>query len=274
MAAGEMHCSNCGCKGIRTCLRCEAGESKRHILQTNELIHYDFIYDPVSKSAVPEVENGTQQSFAFPGIFLWENFVSEDEERELIARMDQDVWRESQSGRRKQDFGPKVNFKKRRVRVGSFTGLPAFSRHLVDRMSKAPELASFKPVEQCNLDYDPFRGSAIDPHLDDSWLWGEHLVTINLLSDTVLTMSLDQGWGDMSDGEVQVAVHVSRRSLIVLYGEARHRWKHAIHRKDIQRRRVCSTFRELSEEFLQGGEQEKLGSELLDIALSFKGVPL
>ncbi|XP_016131050.1 alpha-ketoglutarate-dependent dioxygenase alkB homolog 4 [Sinocyclocheilus grahami] len=100
----------------------------------------------------------------------------------------------------------------------------------------------FNPVEQCNLDYDPLRGSAIDPHLDDSWLWGEHLVTINLLSDTVLTMSLDRGWGDMDDGEVRVAVHSPRRSLIVLYGEARHRWKHAIHRKDIHRRRACSSF--------------------------------
>uniref|UniRef100_A0A8C1ZEQ9 AlkB homolog 4, lysine demthylase n=1 Tax=Cyprinus carpio TaxID=7962 RepID=A0A8C1ZEQ9_CYPCA len=274
MATGEMQNINCGCKGIRTCLRCEAEESKQHFLQKNELIHYDFTYDPVSKSAVREEESGTQQSFAFPGIFLWENFVSEYEENELIARMDQDVWRESQSGRRKQDFGPKVNFKKHRVRVGNFTGLPAISRQLVDRMSKAPQLASFKPVEQCNLDYDRLRGSAIDPHLDDSWLWGEHLVTINLLSDTVLTMSLDQGWGDMGDGEVRVAVPLPRRSLIVLYGEARHRWKHAIHRKDIQGRRVCSTFRELSEEFLQGGEQEKLGSELLDIALSFKGIPL
>lgn len=173
-----------------------------------------------------------------------------------------------------QDFGPKVNFKKRRVHVGNFTGLPAISRHLVDRMSKAPQLSSFKPVEQCNLDYDPLRGSAIDPHLDDSWLWGEHLVTINLLSHTVLTMSLDRGWGDMDDGEVRVAVHLPCRSLIVLYGEARHRWKHAIHREDIKGRRVCSTFRELSEEFLQGGEQEKLGSELLDISLSFKGIPL
>ncbi len=65
-------------------------------------INYDFTYDPVSKSAVPEEESVSQQSFAFPGIFLWENFVSEDEERELIASMDQDVWRESQSGRRKQ----------------------------------------------------------------------------------------------------------------------------------------------------------------------------
>lgn len=166
-----------------------------------------------------------------------------------------------------------MNFKKRRVRVGGFRGLPAASRALVDRMTREPLLAGFRPVEQCNLEYDPARGSAIDPHLDDSWLWGEHLVTINLLSDTVLTLTLDQGWGDMQ-GQVRVAVPVPRRGLVVLYGEARHRWKHAVHRRDVRSRRVCSTFRELSPEFLEGGEQEQLGLELLDIALSFRGVPI
>ncbi|XP_036435776.1 alpha-ketoglutarate-dependent dioxygenase alkB homolog 4 [Colossoma macropomum] len=270
--ADERKAANCGCKGIRTCLICEADDGKRHLLSTTQSIHYDFTYDPESKLAVPD--DGDGQSFPFSGVFLWENFVSEDEERELVAKMDEEIWRESQSGRRKQDFGPKVNFKKQRIRLGGFSGLPAVSQKLVDRMTKEPLLAGFRPVEQCNLDYDPKRGSAIDPHLDDSWLWGEHLVTINLLSDTVVTMSLDEGWGEMDQGGVRVAVNLPRRCLIVLYGEARHRWKHAIHRKDIQSRRVCSTFRELSAEFLEGGEQEKLGLELLDIASSFKGVPI
>ncbi|KAL7834537.1 hypothetical protein SRHO_G00287840 [Serrasalmus rhombeus] len=269
--AEKQKTANCGCKGIRTCLICEENDGKRHLLNTTQSIRCDFTYDPESKLAVPD---GEGQSFPFPGVFLWENFVSEDEERELVAKMDQEMWRESQSGRRKQDFGPKVNFKKRRIRLGGFSGLPAVSQKLVDRMTKEPLLAGFRPVEQCNLDYDPKRGSAIDPHLDDSWLWGEHLVTINLLSDTVVTMSLDEGWGEMDQGEVRVAVNLPRRCLIVLYGEARHHWKHAIHRKDIQSRRVCSTFRELSDEFLEGGEQEKLGLELLDIASSFKGVPI
>lgn len=141
-------------------------------------------------------------------------------------------------------------------------------------MTKEPLLADFYPVEQCNLEYSPERGSAIDPHLDDSWLWGERLVTLNLLSDTAITMSLDQGWGDMEPGEVRVSINMPRRALFVLYSEARHRWKHAIHREHIHSRRVCSTFRELSAEFLHGGKQEKVGSQLLDIASSFKGVPL
>lgn len=167
-----------------------------------------------------------------------------------------------------------MNFKKRRVRIGGFCGLPSISEKLVSRMNEEPQLSGFKPVEQCNLDYNPQRGSAIDPHLDDSWLWGERLVTINLLSDTILTMSLDEGCGQFDQGEVRVNVHLCRRSLVVLYGEARHRWKHAIHRKDIHSRRVCSTFRELSAEFLPGGEQAEMGTQLLDVALTFRGVPL
>ncbi|KAM9441190.1 alpha-ketoglutarate-dependent dioxygenase alkB homolog 4 [Clarias gariepinus] len=271
--AAKQQTAICGCKGIRTCLICEANNDRRHLLDKKDSVQYDFIYDQKSELAVP-VSGNTYKAFSFPGLFLWEDFVSEDEEKELVAKMDQDVWRESQSGRRKQDFGPKVNFKKQRVRLGGFSGLPAISQKLVDRMRKEPLLADFHPVEQCNLEYSPERGSAIDPHLDDSWLWGERLVILNLLSDTVITMSLDQGWGDMDQGEVRVAVNLPQRSLFVMYGEARHRWKHAIYREHIHSRRVCSNFRELNAEFLHGGEQEKLGSELLGIASSFNGVPV
>uniref|UniRef100_A0A3P9A0E7 AlkB homolog 4, lysine demthylase n=1 Tax=Esox lucius TaxID=8010 RepID=A0A3P9A0E7_ESOLU len=242
------------------------------IFVNSNMPRHNFIYDRFLRQAVHS--DGGPLSFPFPGIFLWDNFVSEEEERELITNMDLDAWKVSQSGRQKQDFGPKVNFKKRKVRLGDFCGLPAISRNLVLRMSQEPVLAGFQPVEQCNLDYRPQRGSSIDPHLDDTWLWGERLVTINLLSDTTLTMSLEQGLTELGQGEVRVSVHLPRRSLVVVYGEARHRWKHAIHRQDIHERRVCSTFRELSAEFQSGGSQHHLGSQLLDIALGFKGTPV
>ena len=89
-----------------------------------------------------------------------------------------------------QDYGPKVNFKRQKVKLGSFNGLPPFSERLVKRMqSEMEELRVFTPVELCNLDYSPERGSAIDAHMDDSWIWGERLVTLNLLSSTYLTFS-------------------------------------------------------------------------------------
>ncbi|XP_054611221.1 alpha-ketoglutarate-dependent dioxygenase alkB homolog 4 isoform X1 [Dunckerocampus dactyliophorus] len=262
--------ASCACKGIRHCLLCE--ELKESRLQEEKIVHL-FFYDPERKLAV---RNDAEPSFfPFPGVFLWENFLSEEEETELISSMDQDVWNPSQSGRKKQDFGPKVNFKKKKVRLGSFSGLPGLSQKLVLRMQQETNLADFQPVEQCNLDYHPQRGSAIDPHLDDSWLWGERLVTVNMLSDTTLTMSLEQGLPLLGlVEEVNVAVPLPRRSLVALYGEARHRWKHGILRKDIQQRRVCSTYRELSAEFHAGGQQAEQGARLLDVALSFKGTPV
>lgn len=214
-----------------------------------------------------------------------------------------------------QDYGPKVNFKKQRMKAGSFTGLPSFSKKIVAQMKACSVLGSFLPVEQCNLDYMPERGSAIDPHFDDWWLWGEHLVSLNLLSKTVLSMSCDsedriqlfptfsRENGELSlpgsftetttcknsgeegincilsprlvpSKEVTVAIRLPRRSLVVLYGDARYKWKHAIYRKHIEHRRICVTFRELSAEFSAGGRHEELGKELLEIALSFQGRPV
>ena len=196
-----------------------------------------------------------------------------------------------------QDYGPKVNFRKQKLKTAGFRGLPSFSREVVRRMGLYPILEDFRPVEQCNLDYCPERGSAIDPHLDDAWLWGERLVSLNLLSPTVLSMSREapgslllclapSGFpealveGVMAPSrsvlcqEVEVAIPLPRRSLLVLTGAARHQWKHAIHRRHIEARRVCATFRELSAEFRPGGRQQELGQELLQISLSFQGRPM
>ncbi|XP_069001917.1 alpha-ketoglutarate-dependent dioxygenase alkB homolog 4 [Embiotoca jacksoni] len=268
----------CACKGIRRCLVCEKFKDKVQLEATESKLVHRFSYNPETGLACGG--GAEAPSFPFPGVFLWENFISEEEEQELIRWMDQDVWNQSQSGRRKQDFGPKVNFKKKKVRVCEFNGLPPSSRKLVVRMQREPELSDFRPVEQCNLDYHPERGSAIDPHLDDSWLWGERLVTVNMLSDTTLTMSLERGLPELGlaaeeeEEEVRVAVRLPRRSLVVLRGDARHRWKHAVRREDVQERRVCSTYRELSAEFLPGGQRAAVGATLLDIALSFQGTPI
>lgn len=41
-------------------------------------------------------------AFPFPGVFLMEEFISKDEESEIVELMDQDDWKPSQSGRKKQ----------------------------------------------------------------------------------------------------------------------------------------------------------------------------
>jgi len=160
-----------------------------------------------------------------------------------------------------------VNFKRQKVKLGHFNGLPAFSKVLVERMnSSMPELQDFVPVELCALEYCPERGSAIDPHLDDEWLWGERLVTLNLLSPTLLTFSLPSC-------ATEILVPLPQRSLVVVGGPARHSWLHSIKRQHIVSRRVGVTLRELSSEFLVEGKEEEVGRIILEIAGSFQGQP-
>lgn len=64
------------------------------------------MYDPETNRAVSR--DGSAASFPFPGIFLWENFITEEEEEHLISTIDQNMWNESQSGRRKQVMGKTV----------------------------------------------------------------------------------------------------------------------------------------------------------------------
>jgi len=163
-----------------------------------------------------------------------------------------------------QDYGPKVNFKKKKLSVQNFSGLPSYSQLLVDRFLSYDCLQSFVPVELCNLEYLPERGSSIDPHLDDSWLWGERLVTLNLLSDVFMTFN-----DDCRHPGVVVRVCLPRRSVVVISGTARNVWKHAIRREDIRARRIAMTFRELSSEFCAGGSNEKTGNDLVKIASSY-----
>lgn len=88
-----------------------------------------------------------------------------------------------------QNFGPKTNFKKRKLRLGEFDGFPAFSKFVQKKLIEVPLLEGFQTIEQCSLEYDPLRGASIDPHIDDCWVWGERVVTVNCLSDSVLTMN-------------------------------------------------------------------------------------
>ncbi|XP_055329730.1 alpha-ketoglutarate-dependent dioxygenase alkB homolog 4-like [Paramacrobiotus metropolitanus] len=219
----------------------------------------------------------SSHAFVLPGLYIWLDFVSENEEEFLVNCIDQRSWVESQSGRRKQDYGPKVNFKKQKLNPASFTGLPGYSRFLLERMISQGDckdyFSDFRCAELCNLEYTRERGSHIEPHTDDTWLWGDRLVSVNLISDTFLSLIPTDSFAAQSGLPPEIRVHVPmpRRSLFLMMGEARHKWKHAIIPEDICDRRLVMTFRELTPEFLTGAESA-LGKMVLDTASSFQGV--
>lgn len=189
-----------------------------------------------------EKENGT----ILESMLVIPDFITKEEEDDIMNYIDSQPWNNSQSGRRKQDFGPKVNFKKRKVKYLEFKGIPEFSHMVASRMQKLELLKEFSPVEVCNLEYVPERGSSIDPHVDDTWIWGNRLVTLNLLSDTTLTLSHPE------KKDTEILMPLPARSLTVIADEARYVWEHSIKISDIKDRRIAVTFRELGEDFLEG----------------------
>jgi alkylated DNA repair protein alkB family protein 4 len=51
------------------------------------------------------------------------------------------------------------------------------------------ESTGFIPVEMNVLEYEESRESNIAPHFDDFWVWGEYIVGLNLVEETVMTFS-------------------------------------------------------------------------------------
>ena len=187
----------CGCKGRRTCFTCEDEYGLLHDDESDIKREKSYVYCPWCQKAWPGWDmnlyclhpNHKGQPIDYPGIFIQMDWLTEKEEEELVIGMDDMPWDISQSGRRKQNFGPKCNFKKRKMKLGDFNGFPLFSKFVQDKFKEVPILKGYLTIEQCSLEYDPTKGASIDRHIDDCWIWGERIVTVNLLSDSVLTMT-------------------------------------------------------------------------------------
>lgn len=205
--------------------------------------------------------------------------------------IDEMQWDGSQSGRRKQNFGPKTNFKKMKLSAGAFQGFPKFSKFIQDKFTNEPILSDFQTIEQCSLEYDSTKGASIDPHIDDCWIWGERVVTVNCLTDSVLTMNLFDGDSKKYNlpcvenyrkeliepyaEDLQrfrnfvVRIPMPKRSLIVLYGPSRFQWLHSVLREDITERRVCVAYREFTKPYLSKGAKFTEGEPILRRARQF-----
>ena len=254
--------------------------------------------------------------------------------------MDSHAWVASQSGRRKQaraahvppqsqlqDYGPKVNFKRRKLRLQGFSGLPSYAPPILAALHASPHGA----VRRQRYAQSLMRSRASTRWSCATWstclsaahrstltlttpgarvrrravqqqppcrLWGERLVTLNLLSDTVLSFVLPCAQFVVPQLVIRAAIRqpatprrpcwcksrcrVARLSLWRVRRGARHcavcravtvrryRWQHMIQRHNIAARRIACTLRELAPELLDT-EDARL---LFLAATCFSGVPV
>eukprot|EP00347_Sterkiella_histriomuscorum_P004683 403359506 len=236
----------------------------------------------------------TAEQLDFGGLYTIKEIISEDFEYNIVNKLQDYKWVDSQSGRKKIDFGPQVNFKKQKLKYTKFTGFPLFIKPILDLISTLNDqnlqqkeeelkeeqkdqallqlkqhlpsvLKDFQPIEVNVLEYDEQRGSNIAPHKDDFWLWGERIIGINLLKDTFMTFQRDS---ENQLGQiVEIEVPVKRRMMYVISGKSRFEWMHGIKSEHIKGKRIVCTFREFSDEFKSQDNED--ANKIREIAKNF-----
>nr|ACO14879.1 Alkylated DNA repair protein alkB homolog 4 [Caligus clemensi] len=190
----------CGCKSFRTCYKCEASispDSNPYASLTRSLrssqsgvfcVECESIY-PGWELAATCSDHPPPILQSFSGIQIIPNFINHQEQEDLLKGLDSLPWDLSVSGRRKQNFGPRAKFNKRKAKNGPFSGFPACTEFVQKRFEEVDSLEGYQTVEQCSIEYQKNTGAWIEPHVDDCWIWGERIVQLHVLSSSVLTLT-------------------------------------------------------------------------------------
>ena len=155
---------------------------------------------------------------AVPGLDYLAGFVADLEEARLLAAVDAAPWLPDLK-RRVQHYGYRYDYKARRVDPSMFLGpLPSWAQPLAARLVADGRMAA-APDQLIVNEYEP--GQGITAHVDCVPCFGPVVCSVTLGSPCVMELSA-------ADGDRAESLLLERGSLLVLAGEARYRWRHAI----------------------------------------------
>ena len=187
-------------------------------------------------------------STPLPGLFIYENFVTAEEEHTILQGLDtSDVlpWKPARfngqnMGKR---WGVHCNLRDRRVDAPEHP-LPTFLQEII-----LPKLKLLSPMSGCvpneanAIDYRRARGDWLQAHVDDRKLSKEPIANLSLAGDCYMTFE-SQGQSRTTN-ESKTKVLLPRRCLQILTGRARYNFSHGIANEDlVSDRRVSITMRE------------------------------
>lgn len=170
------------------------------------------------------------------GLTYIPDFITTDEEQSLIAKIDEQPWLNDLK-RRVQHYGYQYDYKARAVTPSSYIGpLPKWIDPVAQKLP-------FKPDQAIVNEYLP--GQGISSHVDCVPCFGDTIVSLSLGAPAIMQFIHSK------NGQAE-QIYLKERSLIVLSGEARYEWQHAIpaRKSDVvngfkieRNRRLSLTFR-------------------------------
>ena len=177
------------------------------------------------------------------GQYIVADFLSEEEEAEILAFLDADAdppWKDCRfNGRhRGKHWGVRIDIAAGKL-LEQQHPMPDVLRRIVLKMRTVDVLQAFYPNECNAISYERARGAYLKAHCDHRGLSGDVLVNLCLAGSATMTYT--------KDGEPEAPsyrVRLPRRGLQVQTGEVRYSYRHGISNADLHdARRVSITFR-------------------------------
>ena len=187
---------------------------------------------------------GKPQAEDIPGLIYEPNFLTNEEEKFLMAHIDEEKW-SMVLKRRVQQYGWRYDYKKRQLDSSMYLGaLPDWTNELVQRLVEEGYMRE-KPNQLIVNEYCCDQGiSAHTDHVDN---FAEPVVTISLLETWNMVFRL-------RNSKKRIEKPLEHGSIAVFTGDVRYRWTHEIPNRKFERtstegkrtarkRRVSLTFR-------------------------------
>jgi len=171
-----------------------------------------------------------------PGLRIVEDFVSEEEEAELLSIFDRDdaAWEDGIS-RRVQHYGYPFNYRTLMLDYNRpVEPIPTHCVPLIERMSSLMDSESVLPLSQLTInEYEP--GQGIASHIDTFNCFGPEIYVLSLNSSITMSLTHRSQMETVGEASKEESTHqrkkhvwLPRRSLLILSGEARYEWGHCI----------------------------------------------
>ena len=195
---------------------------------------------PIADPPISEIPKFHVRSALVPGLTYVPEFISLDEENQLMQIIDQCSWDTSSLRRRVQQYGWRYDYNDRRVDTNSRLGpLPEWAESLALRL-----------VSSRLLDQLPDQVIVNDYRLDEGI--SKHIDKPGIFADGIAMLSLHESWHMVfrpPAGGSKVAQLLDRRSVAIMQGDARYKWTHEIPKRKYEPgritrgRRISLTFR-------------------------------
>lgn len=220
------------------------------IQKWKDILKHDKQSNPNHKSSSQSLSNNQP----LPGLFIFEDFITPQEEEEIISMLDGKgshadsflSWKPSKfngkhAGKR---WGVHCSLKDRKV-YPQDTPLPPLLLNLINaRIRVLQEMKGCIPNEANAIDYRQKNGDYLKNHVDDRQLSKEPIANLSLAGDCFMTFRLERHSAPDHFPKVQ-KVLLKRRTLQVLTSNARYDYSHGIDNEDLlDERRISITMRE------------------------------